>query len=118
VFVLAPTGDETLRAALALEVRPWAKQRNFHIVESGTAGPKLALEVKRYAATKDTIPYARARVRARISFNDEVVFDRVVVTDSVLGDKGIAPEALVTRTAREVLDILRPHMRRAVPRWR
>ena len=117
VLALAPTGDETLRAALEMEVRPWAAKRNYTIADAGN-GLQLALEVKRYATTKDTIPYARARVRAKIINGSTVLFDRVVVTDSVVGDKGIAPDALATRTAREVLDILRPHMRRAVAGWR
>lgn len=117
VLVLAPGGDETLRAALALEAKPWAAKRNYTIADAGT-GLQLALEVKRYSATKDAIPYAKARVRAKILDGKTVLFDRVVVTDSVLGDKDIAPGALATRTAREVLDILRPHMRRAVAGWR
>jgi hypothetical protein len=45
------------------------------------------------------------------------VFDRVVVTDTVVGDKGVAQPELAARVAREVLAILRPHMRRRVPSW-
>jgi len=117
VLALAPNGDPLLRDALAAAAKPWAAKRNYAIADAGT-GLQLALEVKRYTATNDAIPYARARVRAKIANGGTVLFDRVVVTDSVLGDKGIAPAALATRTAREVLDILRPHMRRAVAGWR
>ncbi|MBL9013417.1 MAG: hypothetical protein JNL83_04525 [Myxococcales bacterium] len=117
VLALAPNGDPLLRDALAAAAKPWAAKRNDAIADAGP-GLQLALVVKRYAATNDAIPYARARVRAKITNGGTVLFDRVVVTDSVLGDKGIAPAALATRTAREVLDILRPHMRRAVAGWR
>ena len=117
VLLLAPTGDETLRAALAMEAKPWAAKRNYAIADAGN-GLQLVLEVKGYSASKDAVPYAKARVRAKIVSGGSVLFDRVVVTDSVLGDKGIAPDALATRTAREVLDILRLHMRRAVDGWR
>jgi hypothetical protein len=116
-LVLALTGADPLHAALALEAAPWAAKRNYAIVDRGN-GLQLALDVKRYSVTKDAIPYARARVRAKITSGGSVLFDRVVVTDSVLGDKDIAPDVLSRRTAREVLDILRPHMRRAVPGWK
>jgi hypothetical protein len=60
---------------------------------------------------------ARARVRVWIADASAVVFDRVVVTDTVVGDKGLAPPELAARVAREVLAILRPHLRRQVPSW-
>jgi hypothetical protein len=62
-------------------------------------------------------PMARARVRVQVRDASAVVFDRVVVTDTVLGDIGLAPAELAARAAREVLAILRPHMRRSVPSW-
>lgn len=61
---------------------------------------------------------ARARVRVRISDASAVVFDRVVATDTVIGDPGLSRTALAARLAREVLAILRPHLRREVPSWR
>ncbi len=60
---------------------------------------------------------ARARVRVRVADTSEVLFDRVVITDTVLGDKGSGPQELAARVAREVLAILRPHMRRRVRSW-
>lgn len=116
-LVLSLVGSEPLRAALAVEAKPWAARRNYTIAGAGN-GLQLVLEVKGYSASKGVVPYAKARVRAKIVSGGTVLFDRVVVTDSVLGDKGIAPDALATRTAREVLDILRPHMRRTVTGWR
>jgi hypothetical protein len=61
---------------------------------------------------------ARARVRVQITGPRAVVFDRVVATDTVLGDPGRGQPELAARVAREVLAILRPHMRRSVPSWR
>jgi len=61
---------------------------------------------------------ARARVRVQIVGPRAVVFDRVVATDTVLGDPGGGPPELAARVAREVLAILGPHLRRSVPSWR
>jgi hypothetical protein len=61
---------------------------------------------------------ARARVRVQIVGPRAVVFDRVVTTDTVLGDPGRGTPELAARVAREVLAILEPHMRRSVPSWR
>ncbi|HEX3761099.1 MAG TPA: hypothetical protein VHW23_20530 [Kofleriaceae bacterium] len=61
---------------------------------------------------------ARARVRVQIVSPRAVVFDRVVATDTVLGDPGHGQPELAARVAREVLAILGPHMRRSVPSWR
>jgi hypothetical protein len=61
---------------------------------------------------------ARARVRVQIVGPRAVVFDRVVATDTVLGDPGRGAPELAARVAREVLAILGPHMRRSVPSWR
>jgi hypothetical protein len=63
------------------------------------------------------VPAGRARVRVRIADARAVIFDRVVVTDTVLGELGASPGAVADRVAREVLEILRPHMRRLVRAW-
>ena len=64
-----------------------------------------------------TVPAGRARVRVRIADARAVIFDRVVTTDTVLGEVGASPGALADRVAREVLEILRPHMMRDVRAW-
>jgi len=46
-----------------------------------------------------------------------VVFDRVVVTDTIVGERRMPPAELAIRVAEEVLAILRPHVRRAVSPW-
>jgi hypothetical protein len=61
---------------------------------------------------------ARARVRVQIVGPRTMVFDRVVATDTVIGDPGRGPPELAARVAREVLAILEPHLRRSVPSWR
>ncbi len=107
---------EPLRAALATAITPWAARNNYEVKPGGTLA--MTLEVKRYSVTNAKIPYATARVRVKVVDAGTKVFDRVVVTNSVLGDKDIAPDVLANRTAREVLDILRPHLRRVIGAWR
>ena len=70
-----------------------------------------------YTTLPGNIPSARARVRVRILAKGQVVFDRVVRTDTVVGDKGIASDALAARTAREVFAIVTPHLKKAIPSW-
>jgi hypothetical protein len=77
----------------------------------------VGLEVLAYTTLPGAIPSARARVRVRVLAKGQVVFDRVVRTDTVVGDKGIASDALAARTARDVLAIVKPHLVRAVPSW-
>jgi hypothetical protein len=68
------------------------------------------------AETRD-VPMARGRVRVRIADASAVVFDRVIATDTVLGDRKLGSSELAARVAREVLAILRPHMLRHVRSW-
>jgi hypothetical protein len=128
----APAG-EPLRAALSEAITPWAAavHRESKAIDAPKLAGKLAassvkeaggelaisFEVKSFEVTQGKVPFARARVRVRIVDASSVLFDRVVVTDSVLGERGSTPEVLAQRTAREVLDILRPHLRRLVASW-
>jgi len=70
-----------------------------------------------YVPETGALPMARARVRVQITDARAVRFDRVVVTDTVLGDPGLRSPELASRVAREVLAILRPHLLRNVPSW-
>jgi hypothetical protein len=47
-----------------------------------------------------------------------VLFDRVIVTDTVIGDRGMAEAALAARVADAVLAIVAPHLARAAVAWR
>jgi len=88
------------------------------------AGADLAIEfsILGWTAESPSDPrqpaMARARVRVQILSPRQVVFDRVIATDTVLGDPGHDRSELAARVAREVLAILGPHMGRSVPSWR
>lgn len=132
VFAVAakgPAGDP-LRTALTTEATPWSVKhhRALAVIEAGNFAPAavkaahgdlaVGFEVLSYSTgVAREIPTATARVRVRVADASAVIFDRVVVTDTVVGDKGISPVALAERTARDVLDIVRPHLARLVPSW-
>jgi hypothetical protein len=125
---------EPLRRALVSAVTPWTHAA--HRVPVPTTAVELArgvaartvaakqaergvvFEVLGYTVSPGPVPIARARVRVQIADASTVVFDRVVVTDSVLGERAMPGEALAARVAREVLAILRPHLRKLEPTWR
>jgi len=129
----SPPGAGLLLGALDAAVADWtrAHHREPRKLDPARLAPRLAAAtvvasgtdlaigfwILGYAAEPGAVPMARARVRVRISDAGAVRFDRVVVTDTVLGDKGLSPSELAARVAREVLAILRPHMRRSVPSW-
>jgi hypothetical protein len=64
------------------------------------------------------VPMARARVRLRVVDRERVRFDRVIVTDTIVGDRQISEDEFAGRVAREVLMIAHPNIRRAVTSWR
>lgn len=78
----------------------------------------MTLEVVGFSVEPGTVPTGRARVHVRVVDATHAVFDRVVITDTIVGDKGLSVDALAARTAREVLAIVRPHLRRAIEAWR
>lgn len=86
-------------------------------VTAGAADLAIGFWILDYKPEAGALPMARARVRVRIADPSAIVFDRVVVTDTVLGEQGLSPPELAARVAREVLAILRPHLRRHVPSW-
>jgi hypothetical protein len=128
----APSGA-LLLGALDAAVAEWthAHHRQIGKLDPGKLDPKLAPKVVAdgaadraigfwildYEPEAGALPMARARVRVRIADASAILFDRVVVTDTVLGEKGLPPPELAARVAREVLAILRPHMRRHVALW-
>ncbi len=129
---------DALRAALQAAAATWTRAARHEprvtegdkltsklaaqTVRAGDAGLAIGFWVSDYivepAVEPGAVPMARARVRVRIADRAAVVFDRVVVTDTVLGDRGLAPGDLAARVAREVLAIVQPHLRRSVPWWR
>lgn len=122
-----------LHAALDAALVPWAHAHHRTVVPRppGQLEPKAAAStvaasetdlaigfwVLEYAVEPGAVAMARARVRVRIADAQRVRFDRVVATDTVIGERGLVPAELAARVAREVLAILRPHLRRSVPGW-
>ena len=106
VDVDSPTTPELLRLRQALEreLPAWVQQQRY--------AANVTLYVRTFKIDSGTVPTARARVQVRIK---DTKFDRIVRTDTIVGDKSFTPDQLAARTAREVLAILRPHLRRALP---
>jgi hypothetical protein len=132
-MVFSVVGAAPLRDELSNAIAPWA-QRSHHLataVEPQTLAPAIAaqtvtasgadlaiaLDVLEFVSEAGAIPFATARVRVIVADGKKVVFDRVVVTDTVVGDRGLAAQALAQRVAREVLSILQPNVRRSVAKW-
>ena len=128
-----PAADP-LKPALDASVGDWvrAQHREMKPIDHSKLDPKLAAKavsganaelavglwiLEYHTETVDKLPVASARVHVRVADTHDVVFDRVIVTDTVLGDPKLAAPELAARVAREVLAILRPHMRHAVPSW-
>jgi hypothetical protein len=127
------SSNEALRAALAETVPGWVSHahRAASVIEVGTLDAKtapktvagsntdraIAFEVLSYKLWGNSVPMGRARVRVRIADAGKVLFDRVVVTNTVVGDKDMQTDRFAALVATEVLSILRPHVRKAVPAW-
>ncbi len=127
-----PSGA-VLLGALDAAVSEWSRahHREPHKLDASKLDPGLAVKsvvaggtdlafgfwILGYAPELGPVPMARARVRVQITSASAVVFDRVVATDTVLGERGLSPAELARRVAREVLAILRPHVRRSVASW-
>ena len=103
----APVDASTLGTQLAVQT-----------VASARASRGIVFEILDYVIEPGVIPLVRARVRVRIADGSQVQFDRVLATDTIVGDKQIGPDALAARTAREIMTILRPHIRKLEPQWR
>lgn len=130
----AGVNTELLRLALGVEVDPWlrASRREPRPIDAAKLSRKVAsktvaesgidraivFEVLGYEVKSGAVPLARARVRVRIAGAGSIPFDRVIVTDTIVGERQMTPQALGSRVATEVLAILRPHIKRAVPTWR
>ncbi len=137
VGIASTSAAAPLRDALAGAALRWARaaRREPRVVEARTLEGKLAppavasagaeravtFEIFRYAVESvgpaRDVPLARARVRVRIADRSEVLFDRIVATDTIVGDRGMPAAELAARAAEAVLAILRPHVRRAVSPW-
>lgn len=107
--IVSPTTAATLaplRTALDREAAAWAATQRHRAT--------ITFEVVGYAPQLGKVPMASARVRVKIDNGSGIKFDRVVRTDTVVGDRDSTADALATRTAREVLAIVVPKLRRTV----
>ena len=77
----------------------------------------LAFDIVAFSIDRGTIPIGHATVRVRIADSTGIAFDRVVVTDSVVGNRGMDDAAMTARIAEAVVEIVAPHVRRKVPAW-
>jgi hypothetical protein len=123
-------GQGPLRDALQAELEPWAKRKvelmpNVLVDMVVPTLPAtrardlaIAIEVLAFSVHGADVPLARARVRVRVVDRSQVVFDRVLRTDTVVGDRRQSDASLAARTAREVLAILEPHLKRKLAGWR
>jgi hypothetical protein len=127
VYVARPAGtaaeNQILEDAFGGELDPWARRHGHQIQPVAAAAAWRADEgvtftVNGFSITRGTIPMGKARVGVRIIAHGKVVFDRTVVTDTIVGDRGLTPQQFAARAAREVLLIAHPHMRRAIASWR
>ena len=127
----AAADTQLLRTAIETSLAPWAQRRHHSAcvvdVHLLGMGPKavvteradfaVELEVLSLEIESGTIPMARARVHLKIVDPQAVVFDRVLVTDTIVGDKGLDRTKLAERAAREVLAIADPQLKRRIPTW-
>jgi len=122
---------ELLAMGLGNELPRWGlmHKREARKVEPATLGRAaaiktvqdavgIALEVLSFTVAPGEVPLGRARVRVRIVNSGAIVFERVVRTDTIVGDKGISEQDMAARTGREVLAIANAHLRRLVAGWR
>ena len=128
-----PAGPGVLLAALDATVAEWvhARKREVKKLDPGKLDPRIATRsvaaegsdlafgfwILGYAADPGPLPMARVRVRVQITNASAVMFDRVVTTDTVVGERNLSVAEMAARVCREVLAILRPHVRRSVPSW-
>ena len=131
VSATSASGD-ALSKALSAQLVPWAAHRHHEVVVSSALGKNasksvsirkadFAIELNVLDVTidhnDDQIPLATARVRVRISDPQSTVFDRVIVTNTIVGEKNLATDKMIERIAREVLSIAEPHVKRRIPTW-
>jgi hypothetical protein len=128
-----PAGTGVLLGAFDTAVAGWVRARGREVrkLDPGKLDPKVAAQsvaaegggvafgfwVLDYEQDAAPLPMARARVRVQITDASAVLFDRVIATDTVVGEKGLPVVELAGRVAREVLAILHPHVRRMVASW-
>lgn len=117
VSVLKPNPAlQLLSSAFPHELDAWETQHGRHVDMTGSS--QVQFELLTFAITPGRIPLAKARVRMRVYEAGKVKFDRIIHTDTIVGDRDITEQAFAERAAREVLLIAHPNLRRTLPDWK
>jgi hypothetical protein len=117
VSMLKPNAAlQLLSSAFPHELDAWATHHGRHVDMTGTS--QIQFELLTFAITPGKIPLAKARVRMRVYDGAKVKFDRIIHTDTIVGDHDITEQAFAERAAREVLLIANPNLKRTLPDWK
>lgn len=117
VSMLKPNAAlQLLSSAFPHELDVWATRHGRHVDMTGTS--QIQFELLTFAITPGKIPLAKARVRMRVYDGAKVKFDRIIHTDTIVGDRDISEQAFAERAAREVLLIANPNLKRTLADWK
>jgi hypothetical protein len=106
------------RDARKVDAAQLGRATGIRTVQDAGADIGVAVEVLAFTVEPGEVPLARARARIRIVHKGTIVFERVVRTDSIVGDKRITEQEMSARTGREILAIANAQLRRLVAGWR
>ena len=107
---------QLLSSAFPHELDAWATQHGRRLDMTGSS--QIQFELLTFAITPGKIPLAKARVRMRVYDGAKVKFDRIIHTDTIVGDHDITEQAFAERGAREVLLIANPNLKRTLTDWK
>jgi hypothetical protein len=68
----------------------------------------LAFDVRQVSLSTKPVLIGSVKVRVIVTFSSKVLFDRVLVTDTIVGGRKATREDMMALMAREVVSILRP----------
>jgi hypothetical protein len=117
VSILKPNPAlQLLSSAFPHELDAWATHHGRHVDMTGSS--QIQFELMTFSITPGRIPLAKARVRMRVYDGAKVKFDRIIHTDTIVGDRDITEQAFAERAAREVLLIANPNLKRTLADWK
>jgi hypothetical protein len=117
VSMLKPNAAlQLLQSAFPRELDVWGKHHGRRVDLTGAS--TLQFELITFSITPGKIPLAKARVRMRLYEAGKIKFDRVIRTDTIVGDRDISEQAFAERAAREVLLIAHANLRRTLTDWK
>ena len=107
---------QLLSSGFPRELDAWGKQHGRRVDTTGES--TLQFELLSFTVTPGKIPLAKARVRMRVYEAGKLKFNRVIRTDTIVGDRDITEQAFAERAAREVLLIAHANLRRILADWK